>query len=105
MNKRMREQMRFIDADELQKHFRDMQNYEKCAANFQDERGEPSTNWYCVEDALENAPTVEVIPVEWMRGFDLYYSGISGGSPYLREMLEAWKWEKEQAKEKQEGKD
>ena len=58
--------MRTIDADALQQHFTDMQKYEQCAANFPDHRGEPSTNWYCVEDALENAPTVEAIPVEWL---------------------------------------
>ena len=62
--------MRLIDADALQAHFTDMQHYEKCAANFPDHRGELSTNWYCVEQALENAETfdaiVEVIPLEWL---------------------------------------
>lgn len=57
---------RMIDANALQRHFEDMQRYDPCAANFMDHRGEPSTNWYCVEDALENAPTVQAIPVEWI---------------------------------------
>ena len=60
--------MHLIDANVLRKHFTDMQNYEKCSANFPDHRGEPSTNWYCVEDALENAPAVDAIPVDWLRG-------------------------------------
>ena len=59
--------MRLIDANALQQHFTDMQNYEPCAANFKDHRDEPSTNWYCVEQALDNAPTIEAIPVEWLQ--------------------------------------
>jgi hypothetical protein len=34
---------------------------------------------------------VEAIPVEWLREFDLYYAGISGGTPYMNALLEAWK--------------
>ena len=36
------------------------------ASHFINDAGEPSTEWYCVEDLIENAPTVEAIPVEWM---------------------------------------
>ena len=57
--------MRLIDADVLQEHFTDMQNYEECACNF--ESGNAAcTEWYCVEQALENAPTIDAIPVEWL---------------------------------------
>ena len=57
--------MRLIDADALQEHFTDMQNYEECACNF--ESGNAAcTEWYCVEQALENAPTIDVIPVKWI---------------------------------------
>ncbi len=59
--------MRLIDGDALQQHFTDMQKYERCACNFVDEGGEPATEWYCVEDALENAPTIDAIPVEWLK--------------------------------------
>lgn len=58
--------MRLIDADALKQHFADMQKYERCACNFVDDGGEPATEWYCVEDALENAPTIDAIPVEWL---------------------------------------
>lgn len=34
---------------------------------------------------------VEAIPVGWLREFDLYYAGISGGTPYMNALLEAWK--------------
>lgn len=57
---------RLIDADALQQHFTDMQRYERCACNFTDDGGEPATEWYCVEDVLENAPTIDAIPVEWI---------------------------------------
>lgn len=81
---------RLISANELQQHFTDMQHYEPCAGNFLDARGEPSTNWLYVEMALENAPTVKDIPLEWLKEFDLYYAGISGGTKYMNELVEAW---------------
>ena len=27
---------------------------------------EPSTEWVCIDNALENAPTIDAIPVEWL---------------------------------------
>lgn len=59
--------MRLVDADALQQHFTDMQHYERCACHFVDDGGFPATEWYCVEDALENAPTIDAIPVEWLK--------------------------------------
>ena len=47
------------------------------------------------ERILEDVPTVDAIPVEWMRKFDLYYTGISGGSPYMKELIEVWQKEQE----------
>ena len=87
--------MRLIDADAPQEHFTDMQHYERCACNFTDDGGEPATEWYCVEDALENAPTIDAIPVEWLREFDMYYTGIICGTPYMNELVEAWQKEQE----------
>ena len=37
------------------------------ANHFINDAGEPSTEWYCVEDIIENAPAVNAIPVEWLR--------------------------------------
>ena len=40
------------------------------ASHFINEAGEPSTEWYCVEDMIENAPTVDAAPVKhgrWMK--------------------------------------
>lgn len=54
-----------------------------------------------IEEALDFAtdegcpPIIEAIPVEWLREFDLYYAGISGGSPYFRELMAAWQKEQE----------
>ena len=39
---------------------------------------------------------VEAIPVEWLREFDLFYAGISGGTPYMNALLEAWKGQETQ---------
>lgn len=39
---------------------------------------------------LEEAPTIDAIPVDWLREFDLYYAGISGGTKYMNELVEAW---------------
>lgn len=36
------------------------------ASHFLNDAGEPSTEWYCVEDMIDNAPTVDAIPVEWL---------------------------------------
>lgn len=33
------------------------------ASNFINDAGEPSTEWYCVEDMIENAPSVDAVPV------------------------------------------
>lgn len=42
-------------------------------------------------EMLREMPTIPAIPVEWLREFDLYYAGISGGSPYMKALIEAWK--------------
>ena len=44
---------------------------------------------------IKGAPTIDAIPVEWLREFDLYYTGISGGSPYMKELIEVWYKEQE----------
>jgi len=33
------------------------------ASHFINDAGEPSTEWYCVEDMIENAPAVDAAPV------------------------------------------
>jgi hypothetical protein len=37
------------------------------ASHFINSAGEPSAEWYCVEDMIENAPTIDAIPVEWLK--------------------------------------
>ena len=34
---------------------------------------------------------MDAVPVEWLYEFDMYYAGISGGSPYMKALIEAWK--------------
>lgn len=48
-----------------------------------------------INELINAAPTVDAIPVAWLREFDLYYAGISGGSPYMKELIEVWQKEQE----------
>lgn len=48
-----------------------------------------------IQRIIDEEPIVDAIPVEWLREFDLYYAGISGGSPYFRELMAAWQKEQE----------
>ena len=41
-------------------------------------------------EVLKQVPAVDAVPVEWLREFDLYYAGISGGTPYMNELVKAW---------------
>ena len=43
-----------------------------------------------IEHKINEMPTIDAIPVEWLREFDLYYAGISGGTPYMNELVKAW---------------
>lgn len=57
--------MRLIDADALMKEFerrqeRQINEYCDCFLN---DAQNLSTEWYCVEDIVENAPTVDTVPV------------------------------------------
>lgn len=67
--------MRLIDADALMERFAEMQQVKpdesgrEYACNFRSMGGEPSAEWYTIEDAVENAPTIDAVPVihsEWV---------------------------------------
>lgn len=51
---------------------------------------EPVVAVETVRDLVKGSPTITAIPVEWLREFDLYYAGISGGTKYMNELVEAW---------------
>ena len=76
--------MGLIDADALAKEFKRMQDcdpndnhYMGYASHFLNSGQEPSTEWDCVENALENAPTIDAIPVKWLeqRRFETSFHG------------------------------
>jgi len=52
-------------------------------------RGKNHHRKYVFAD-ITDAPTIDAIPVEWLREFDLYYAGISDGTKYMNELVEAW---------------
>ena len=58
--------VRLIDAKALQRAFDDAHkgkpDYYCC--NFLNNAGNPSTEWDCVDDILENAPTIDAQPVK-----------------------------------------
>ena len=92
--------MRLIDADALAKEFKRMQDcdpndnhYMGYASHFLNSGQEPSTEWDCVENALENAPTIDAIPVEWMKQKTEHPDSYTKGS--AKWMLGCWKREQE----------
>lgn len=87
--------MRLVDADALQQHFTDMQHYERCACHFVDDGGFPATEWYCVEDALENAPTIDAIPVEWLRNICAIAKMETDDEMFLEWLIQTWQKEQE----------
>lgn len=66
-------EVRLIDANALMERFAEMQKVKpdkdgrEYACNFLNMGGEPSAEWFAVEDAVENAPTVDAVPVEWIK--------------------------------------
>lgn len=58
--------MRLIDADALQRAFDDAHKDEPdfYCCNFLNAAGNPSTEWDCVDDILESAPTIDAQPVK-----------------------------------------
>ena len=68
--------MRLIDADALMERFAEMQKTKpdkdrlEYACNFRNMGGEPSAEWFTVEDAVENSPTVDAEPVRHGRWID-----------------------------------
>ena len=68
--------MRLKDVDALMERFAEMQKVKpdkdgrEYACNFRNMGGEPSVEWFVVEDAVENAPTVDAEPVRHGRWID-----------------------------------
>lgn len=69
--------MRLIDADALLEDFAERQNLDCSDGEFCDcflnSGQEVSTEWWCVEDAVESAPTIDAVPV--VRCKDCVYRG------------------------------
>jgi len=66
-------------------------------SHFINDAGEPSAEWYCVEDMIENAPTIDAIPVEWLRERK-HWAAIDGdhwAENIISYLLEAWQKEQE----------
>ena len=65
--------MRIGDLDALAKEFKRMRDcnpndnhFMGYACHFLNSGQEPSTEWECIDNALENAPTIDAIPMDWM---------------------------------------
>lgn len=69
--------VRLIDANALQRAFDDAHKDEPdfFCCNFLNNAGNPSTEWECVDEILENAPTIDAQPVKHGKWVD-YGSGV-----------------------------
>lgn len=69
--------VRLIDANALQRAFDDAHKDEPdfFCCNFLNNAGNPSTEWECVDEILENAPTIDAQPVKHGHWGD-YGSGV-----------------------------
>lgn len=81
---------RLIDADVLLEECKKAQESDPnadgrgWANHFLNAAGEPSTEWYCVEDMLEYAPTVDAVPVVRCRDCKHGYPlGLGEYTPYI----------------------
>lgn len=54
------------------------------ASHFINDAGEPSTEWYCVEDMIENAPAVDAVQVKHGRWMKVHGYCTPGGDPVWR---------------------
>ena len=86
--------MRLIDADALREKIEFHPTSVSVCMTVEQARGETNFKLRCLED-IDAAPTIAAIPVEWLRTFDLYYNGVSGGTPFMNALVEAWKREQE----------
>ena len=90
---------RLIDADKLRGVMSVAKDeYGNVAESFFNMGGELSTEWWCVEDMLDNAETVEAIPVDWikaeinkLRDMDNGFAAMSAGQ--IEAMLKKWREE------------
>ena len=89
---------RLIDADKLKDVMSAAKDkYGNVAESFINNGGELSTEWYCVDDMVDNAETVEAIPVDWIREYLSWLKGIGGyglsDARAIQSMLIKWKME------------
>ena len=94
--------MRLGDLDALAKEFKRMRDcnpndnhFMGYACYFLNSGQEPSTEWECIDNALENAPTIDAIPVEWLEAHRTEYFEDWGNEPVTIEQALIM-WQKEQ---------
>ena len=92
---------RLIDADKLKKVMSAAKDeYGNVAESFFNMGGELSTEWWCVDDMVDNAETVEAIPTAWieaeikkLRDLDFGFTTMTAGQ--IEAMLNKWRKEQE----------
>lgn len=93
---------RLIDADKLKEVMQAAKyKYENVAESFFSMGGYLSTEWWCVEDMVNNAETVEAIPVDWIEAKMQWLREHNGAfydpAYFLETMLKEWKEEQQEA--------
>lgn len=88
---------RLIDADKLKEVMSAAKDeYGNVAESFFNMGGELSTEWWCVEDMVDNAETVEAIPttlieaeIKKLRDLDFGFATMTAGQ--IKAMLDKWR--------------
>lgn len=89
---------RLIDADKLKETMSAKKDeYGNVAESFFNMGGELSTEWWCVEDMVDDAPTEEAIPYQWIVDYLTWLKDIGGyglsDARAVKSMLIKWKME------------
>ncbi len=90
---------RLIDADKLKEVMSAAKDkYGNVAESFINNGGELSTEWYCVDDMVDNAETVPAITLEWVGEYLAWLQNIGGAfalsdANAIKSMLKKWEME------------
>ena len=85
--------MRIGDLDALAKEFKRMRDcnpndnhFMGYACHFMNSGQEPSTEWVCIDNALENAPTIDAITVYWIEDQIAQHTSETGWTDWWADM-------------------
>lgn len=87
--------MRLVDADALYEEVADHVTSVSVCATAQQAIGQTDFKWRCLED-IHNAPTIDAIPVEWLREKMRGYASTLKSTETAALVMVMQMWQKEQ---------